>query len=74
MREGIFGFIGGVIAGAVAAMLLTPEKGEKMRKNIKKIVEDTGEVIKKNADIFIEEGKKHLDKITSANQSKGKKS
>ncbi len=74
MKEGFFGFLGGAIIGATAAFLLAPEKGEKIRKEIKKFVDEAVETVKKNADVFIEQGKKQFENVINTNTEKTKKS
>ncbi len=74
MRQGIFGFIAGAVTGAAVAILLTSEKGEKIKKQIGSFIYEASEIIKKNADVIIEEGKKHLEKAMSNNMNKVEKS
>jgi len=53
-------FIGGAIAGAAAALLLTPKTGEEVRKEIADLAQD----VKKSAQDYCEQMKKELtDKV-----------
>lgn len=53
-------FIGGAIAGAAAALLLTPKTGEEVRKEIADLAED----VKKSAQDYCEQVKKDIsDKV-----------
>jgi gas vesicle protein len=50
LRCGIIGFVIGVAAGAVAALLLTTKTGEELRTDIKRAVLDIREKVEEKAD------------------------
>ena len=50
LRCGIIGFVIGLAAGAVAALLLTTKTGEELRTDIKRAVLDISEKVEEKAD------------------------
>ncbi len=64
-KGGLFAFLGGIAAGAVTALLMAPKTGKETREQVKKYLENAEDLIKKNTDLFVEEGKKQIDKLMS---------
>lgn len=63
MKEFFTAFLGGTIVGAVTALLLAPKSGKETREDLKEIINNAEDVLKKKTDEIIEEGKKQLEKI-----------
>ena len=61
-------FIGGAIAGAAAALLLTPKTGEEVRKELA----DLADEVKKNAQEYCEQAKQHLSEAKQHLEQKAK--
>jgi len=63
MRDVILAFFGGVVVGAVTALLLAPQSGKETREDIKNFVTEAEDKIRRKYDEIVEEGKKQIDKI-----------
>jgi gas vesicle protein len=69
MREGFFAFLGGVVVGAVTALLVAPKSGKETREELKKYIEDAEKILRDKSENLIEEGKKQLEKIKDKAQN-----
>lgn len=58
----LYSFIGGAIVGAVAALLLAPEKGENTRRRIKELLQQKGILCTDNEiDALVEQLTEEMD-------------
>ena len=69
----VLGVLAGVALGAVAGILLAPEKGDKTRKKIVEKAKDTKADITDNLDVTLEELSKKYDELKLASETLVKK-